>query len=519
MQNIYMSFVNKHIVKVTLVCTLYCLSQIGPANAQITDSPFQNDRTKVTVGTEHFSDCNPILPLWEHIPDGEPHVFEDPDKAGKFRLYLYGSHDTQKNEFCGTDLVVWSAPLEDLSNWRYDGIIYANNNYPEDPRMMFAPDVAEITKNGIKRYYLYPNEQRIKKADVAIAESPKGPFVGMNKEGLLWADPAVLVDDDGRVYGYWGYQKSMAAELDPQTMCTLKPGTKVIENMVSSRSDDNAYEATVEVQSKRFRFFEASSIRKIGHMYVFIYSRTPHKVEKRGHTLAYAYSTNPLGPWTYGGPIITSGSIDNTFPKGNIHGSIIQLNGEWYVFYHRMTNNSFFARQACVEPINIQIKGNTVKIDEVPYTSLGFNRKGLSPYKKYAASIACHLTGNAIIKATYDTSINCNPIVNVKNNDVLGYKYYNFDEIEGKTNQIQVDLIPKDIDFSIDIMADHPSEANGGIKLGTIKIPVQSRKVLRSFKARMYNIEKLKGKRAVYLIFKAATDEEMCEMYYIKFNK
>ena len=22
---------------------------------------------------------NPYLPLWEHIPDGEPYVFEDPD--------------------------------------------------------------------------------------------------------------------------------------------------------------------------------------------------------------------------------------------------------------------------------------------------------------------------------------------------------------------------------------------------------------------------------------------------------
>lgn len=29
---------------------------------------------------------NPFLPLWEYIPDGEPHVFGD-------RLYLFGSHD------------------------------------------------------------------------------------------------------------------------------------------------------------------------------------------------------------------------------------------------------------------------------------------------------------------------------------------------------------------------------------------------------------------------------------------
>ena len=37
------------------------------------------EETPTTVG-------NPYLPLWEHIPDGEPYVFEDPDNPGKFRV-------------------------------------------------------------------------------------------------------------------------------------------------------------------------------------------------------------------------------------------------------------------------------------------------------------------------------------------------------------------------------------------------------------------------------------------------
>ena len=36
---------------------------------------------------------NPYLPEWEHIPDGEPYVFEDPEHPGKERIYIYGSHD------------------------------------------------------------------------------------------------------------------------------------------------------------------------------------------------------------------------------------------------------------------------------------------------------------------------------------------------------------------------------------------------------------------------------------------
>lgn len=496
-------------------CVMFFVLCLGSIKGASIDSIFQNERTKVTVGTEHFSDCNPILPLWEHIPDGEPHIFEDPDKPGKYRVYIYGSHDTRKVEYCGTDLVVWSAPLEDISNWRYDGVIYANNNYPEDPRIMFAPDVVEIEKDGIKRYYLYPNEQRAPRADVAIAENPKGPFVNLGKSGLLWADPAVLVDDDGRVYAYWGWQKSWAAELDPKTMCTVKSGTFKIENMISNLIDDDACEATAEVQSKRFRFYEASSIRKIGHMYVFIYARVPHKVENRGHMLAYAYSTNPLGPWT----IITSGSLDNSYPSGNIHGSIIQLNGEWYIFYHRHTNNNEYARQACVEPIKIQIKGNTVKIDEVPCTSQGFNKDGLNPYKKYSAGIACYLTGKTFVKATYDSSINCNPIVNLRNNAVVGYKYYNFDTITEGVNEIQLDLIPKGVNGSIDVMIDDPSEVKGGMKLGTINISSKAMKVLRTYKVSLPSLNKIKGKHAVYLVFNSDTDQEICEMYYLKFSK
>ena len=47
---------------------------------------------------------NPYLPLWEHLPDGEPRVFEDPDNPGKLRAYIIGSHDTHYSEYCGNDI-------------------------------------------------------------------------------------------------------------------------------------------------------------------------------------------------------------------------------------------------------------------------------------------------------------------------------------------------------------------------------------------------------------------------------
>ena len=51
----------------------------------------------------------PYLPIWEFIPDGEPYVFEDPGQPGKYRVYIYGSHDMLRNAYCGYDLVVWSS--------------------------------------------------------------------------------------------------------------------------------------------------------------------------------------------------------------------------------------------------------------------------------------------------------------------------------------------------------------------------------------------------------------------------
>ena len=70
---------------------------------------------------------NPYLPLWEHLPDGEPRVFEDPDNPGKLRAYIIGSHDTHYSEYCGNDIRMWSAPVENLTEWRDEGPIRKEN--------------------------------------------------------------------------------------------------------------------------------------------------------------------------------------------------------------------------------------------------------------------------------------------------------------------------------------------------------------------------------------------------------
>ena len=69
---------------------------------------------------------NPYLPLNTYIPDGEPHVFGD-------RVYVYGSHDSKEAKvYCPGHYEVWSAPVDDLTDWRCDGTSYLRFQDPSN---------------------------------------------------------------------------------------------------------------------------------------------------------------------------------------------------------------------------------------------------------------------------------------------------------------------------------------------------------------------------------------------------
>ena len=495
---------------------------------------------------------NPFLPLWEHIPDGEPYVFEDPDNPGQFRVYLYGSHDNLITEYCGRDQVVWSAPVEDLTKWRYDGEIFsvAKNakGEPFNPEgkadVLYAPDVTLVVgADGTKTYYLYPNDQSWgRNGLVAKSNRPDGPFEVCNwsannpnvTDGVLAFDPAVFVDDDGRVYGYWGFERSYGAELDPATMATVKPGTQIVEDMVSGRNQEGI-----------FSFFEASSIRKIKDKYVFIYSRFTKDGEFglpiSNYTLAYAYSDNPLGPWTYGGTIIDARGreideagnvIASACIDGNTHGSICEINGQWYVFYHRQTGTDEYARQAMVAPITVKVEegpGGKVTISEGEYNSNGFALEGLNPFERHSAGIACWYTGpkpavhewpnntfsgsypaatygtDDKFDAPYDLRNNTNPMVNNTDGSIVGYKYFNFTTAP---SALSLRLIPEGIAGTIEIMADRPWTSQEGKLIGTIELKADMPKTSTELKADITDPTALTGKHAIFFKFRSDTKEQ-----------
>ena len=129
---------------------------------------------------------NPYLPFWETVPDGEPHVFDG-------RIYIYGSHDKRNGtSFCEDDYVCWSAPVDDLGNWKYEGVIYKKTQDPingapydkempeyepsffgAETRLLYAPDV---TKGPDGRYYLYYALDTVNVISVAVCDTPAGEY-------------------------------------------------------------------------------------------------------------------------------------------------------------------------------------------------------------------------------------------------------------------------------------------------------------------------------------------------------
>ena len=343
---------------------------------------------------------NPYLPSWEYIPDGEPRVFGD-------RLYVYGSHDRAGcDKFCDYKLKVWSAPLSDLNNWVCHGTAFATRDFRSHKsdtdwtdHELYAPDVVE--KDG--KYYLYAYIVGAKGC-VAVSDRPEGPFkllsqykynIEKHYDDGTFIDPGVLVDDDGRVYVYCGYLGSYMAEIDGSDMFTVV---------------DGSYKTDIIPTDDPYCFFEACSPRKINGKYYLIYS------PKKGSCLDYAISDSPTGPFEYKGTIIDN-SVD--YPAGNDHGSVMCVNGQWYIFYHRMTNNTIMSRRGCVERIAILPDGT---IPQVEMTSLGFE-ESLNPFVVTKADTACVLKGGCFIT---ERNIFERAITAITDGCVMGWKYYDF---------------------------------------------------------------------------------------------
>lgn len=408
---------------------------------------------------------NPFLPIDTYIPDGEPHVFDG-------RVYLYGSHDKEGGTtYCQEDYVIYSAAVDDLTLWRKESA-YSPKGDPlydgKSKKYTYAPDC--VRGNDGKYYLYYCFGGYGNPICVAVSDKPGGPFryYGQvkNRDGspflkFVTFDPAVI-NDDGVIRLYYGAQYPFASK----TNFFTRPLVRFVQSLIYNRSkkeikvsgDDLGGAFTVTLSDdmltvtsapkkvsdfvnapidEAHSFYEGSSIRKIGNVYYFIYSSFAN------HELCYATSLFPDKDFKFCGTIISNGDVylngrlpkDRLYATATNHGSIENINGSWYVFYHRNTHGIKWSRQACAEKIEVLPNG---EIPQVEITSCGLNGGDLIGDGKFPAVICCNLTNGKMPHGKYKNapmvthSGNERYLANLNKGTVVTYKYFDL----SKANKI-----------------------------------------------------------------------------------
>lgn len=476
---------------------------------------------------------NPFLPLSEYIPDGEPHVFGD-------RVYLFGSHDKEGGDtFCMLDYTVWSAPVDDLRDWRCEGTIYHAAQDPDYPhrKYMYAPDVVQGNDGRFYLYYCMSGERGAGgyhgPISVAVCDTPAGNYEylgfvrdpdGRPMQKYICFDPAVI-NDNGTIRLYYGTQYDYEERSDFKEHPELLQSEaemfgKSAEEILSTHEsvmganmltlcDDMLTVKTAPVRIIPYRvkgtdfeahpFFEAASMRKVGEKYYFIYS------SQQNHELCYAVSAFPDREFRFGGTIVSNGDVgyqgrseaERLNMTGTTHGSIIAIRGEWYVFYHRLTHKSDYSRQACAEHIHILPDGT---IPQVQITSCGLNGGALAAEGEYPAAIACCITNghmphgsNSIYTehfphVTHEGELRF--IAEICDSTMIGYRYFAF------TGSCELNLTYRSQADSVVTVTDE----NGRI-LGKLSLPAAS-----SWNKKACPLNTEAGEHALYLTFQTSAE-------------
>jgi hypothetical protein len=258
------------------------------------------------------------------------------------KVYLYPSHDIPspieklKEWFCMADYHVFSS--SNLTEWQDHGVIVSQDKVPwvqDGSYTMWAPDCVE--KDG-KYYFYFPaapkGEEKGFGIGVAVADHPEGPFMPMWKpiEGVHGIDPCVLIDKDGQAYLYWAGAGLHMAKLKPN-MTELASEPKLVEGLPEG-------------------FKEGPFAFERNGKYYFTF---PWVREKDGtETLAYAMADHPMGPFTFKG-IIMDESPTKCWTN---HHSIVEYQGQWYLFYHHNDYSPKFDKNRSVRIDSLNFNPN-----------------------------------------------------------------------------------------------------------------------------------------------------------------
>ncbi|WP_170219343.1 family 43 glycosylhydrolase [Nocardioides litoris] len=336
------------------------------------------------------------------------------------RVYVYTTNDTQEwpehlatgeaNNYGSINQVnVWSSA--DMVNWTNHGSINAAGvegiarDATGAPGNSWAPAAAsrDVDGDGEEEFFLY-FANSAGGIWVLQGESPTGPFtspldrslVGFDTPGVrgnsdpdatdvVWLfDPAVLVDDDGQAYLYFGggVPTTGGGADDPDTARVIKLG----DDMTSVEGEATLINAP--------GIFEDSGIHKVGDTYYYTYcTNFSHNVPGLGRgDIVVMQSQDPMGPWS--APRLVFPNQQRFFGQGtggNNHHAFFSFGDDWYLTYHAPTldaaiqgpANAAGFRNAHIEPVTLNADGS---VQEVVGTYAGPGQ--LATLDPYAAPVS-----------------------------------------------------------------------------------------------------------------------------------
>lgn len=498
-------------------CVLMGVGLFGPGSVSVAEA--KSDSGRLTGGAvKSAANHNPLM---DHKFGADPYAM-----TYNGRVYIYMTNDSQQfdqttknwqghpnaeNNYSKISTITVISS-DDMVNWVDHGEIdvagitsWAKNSW--------APAACHKTINGKEKFFLYfaDNGSGI---GVLEADSPIGPFRepatgsrliargSQAANGVTWLfDPAVLVDDNGVGYLYYGGGVPNNNHNYPGTARVVR----LADNMVQVSGNAVAINAP--------GLFEDSGIHKANNRYYYTYcSNFSNTLSSTGRgNICVMESSSPMGPFNFVG-IVLSNPYTYFGIGGNNHHAFFNYNGKTYITYHSQvvtkalgyTNQGY--RSTHIDPVSYDGNGH---IKSITGTLTGLSQsKYFNPYTRVEAETIGWSSGITTAK-TWNTgsmvsSVNTK-VTEIHNGDYVAVAGVNFNSGVKSINICASTLAGGTVEVRLG--------GRYGTKIGEVKINGNS-----SWQEYTANLNNTTGVHDVYFVFTGSSSGQLFELDYWKMN-
>ena len=381
----------------------------GTSFSADSDLARQFDGIQLAKGPKSLSNHNPAY-ITRYGADPFAMIYND-----EVFIYMtndqqeYDSHPNSTNSYANINTINCMSS-KDMVNWTDHGVMNVAKSPASWAKNSWAPSACHKVVGGKEKFFLYfaDNGGGI---GVVTSDNPWGPWSDPRGSALAnrstqncgnveWIfDPAVLIDDDGTGYIYFGGGVPKGKESNPGTARVAKLKNDMVNLDGAPASIAPPY------------LFEDSGINKIAGKYIYSYCSNWNCTGNpmSNAQICYMTSDNPMGPFTYTGiAYLNQDEFLTGNHGGNNHHAMFEFKGVWYMTYHaRMLQNAQGAsgdyRSTNIDYVNVNTNNGTIsksKGSDAGVKQIQYH----NPFEKTEAETFCWMGGIETKKGSSDVS-------------------------------------------------------------------------------------------------------------------